>query len=268
MSENCHYWVEHKHAECGNPAEQSVSIAGVDSLLLCRKHHDFLSEKLDLDTFDRPVVKTVVSLGASCYPFMRMKNMFAKERYLFDACRCSHQTLLIMLKTKFRNILKPALHVPNENNVRIGFYDDYNDFWVGHRQRQLMPEIDDSIRRRAQRFLDLPFKKEYVLFIRLRNYYSDPSTFLEPVFIDQIIDMIEKEQDEIYKSLKQFGFENFDVFYIVSSPILTMDGFVTIPEGPLSESVYCLEYPETFINHNWKKCFDHINANYGLPNQG
>jgi len=227
-----------------------------------------MSEKIDLDTFDRTIAPKVISLGASCYPFMRMKNLFSTERYLFDSCRCSHQVLLTMLKSKFRNILNPIPAIPNQNAVRIGFYDEYSDFWVGHRKREQMPDIDATIRRRAKRFLDLVSSNEHIVFIRLRNYYFDPSTFLEPCSSDEIVSMFETEYDQIVLTLKELGFKNFEVFYIISSPILTLDGFITIPEGPISESMYCLEDPESFSNKNWKGCFDFLNSIYSFPTKG
>ena len=236
-------------------------------MLLCEKHHDFLSEKLELDTFDRIVADRMISLGASCYPLMRLKTLFSKQRFLFDSSRCSHETLIKMLDTKFRNILSPNPSVPNENAVRVGFYDDYNDFWVGHRKRSQLGEIEETIVRRAKRFLELPEITGHTVFFRLRSFHWGDSSYLEAFDERDILQTFEREQEELSAALERFGFKSFTVVYVVSSPVLTLNGFVTVPEGKLSETMYCLENPECFKGLNWKGCFDFLNSQFNFTNK-
>ena len=186
----------------------------------------------------------------------------------YDFCRCPHQTLLTMLRTKFKNILYPDPLAPNQTKVQIGFYDEYGGFLVGHRKRELMPEIDATIRRRAQRFLDLASSEKRIVFVRLRNHYFSQDAYLEPVFSDGVISMFEEEQREIVQALTEIGFKNFEVFYIVNSHMLTLDGFITIPEGLLSPSMYCMEDPEGFTGKNWRTCFNHFIQNYAVSGLG
>jgi len=268
MSGNCHFWVEHKRAECGAPAEKFVDIAGVQSLLLCDKHYGFLSQKFDLDVFDRIVADKVVSLGASCFPLIRLKSLFSNERFLFDFSRVNHKTLLAMLESKFRNILSPNPYVPNENIVRIGFYDDYSGFWFGHRKRSQLGEIEETIIRRTKRFLKLREFNGHIVFLRLRNFHWDTASYLEVFNEQNALQSLEEEQEELTKALENFGFKSFTVVYVINSHALTLNGFITIPEGKLSDTMYCLENPECYTGLNWKGCFDFLNSHFNFRNAG
>lgn len=194
-----------------------------------------------------------VSLGASCYPVRMMGELFDLERCLFDFGRCSHKNLLFLLKTEFDKILSPEKNINEEDTFRVGFYGQLLEFWIGHQKREDIKIAHIEMMERCRRFVDLRNFDGHILFVRLRDFNPEPARFLEGVGVDGVFDMFHKEQDEIKESLGAFGFNDFSLLYVVGSRILTLDGLVVIPEGKISDDIYCIENPESPIS-KWDGC--------------
>ncbi|NBQ92853.1 MAG: hypothetical protein EBT82_02370 [Micrococcales bacterium] len=200
-----------------------------------------------------PKKNKAVSLGASCYPVRMMGELFDSERCLFDFGRCSHKNLLFLLKTEFKKILCPENNRDEEDTFRVGFYGQLLEFWIGHQKRADIENAHREMTDRCKRFICLRDFGGHILFVRLRDFNPEPARFLEGVGMDGVFDMFHKEQDEIKESLKVFGFGNFSLLYIVGSRILTLDGLAVIPEGKISDDIYCIESPESPFS-KWDGC--------------
>lgn len=182
-----------------------------------------------------------------------MGELFDSERCLFDFGRCSHKTLLFLLKTEFKKILCPENNRAEEDTFRVGFYGQLLEFWIGHQKREDIKNAYLEMMERCKRFMGLRDFDGHILFVRLRDFNPEPSRFLEGVGAEGVFDMFQKETDEIKESLSAFGFKNFSLFYVIGSRILTLDGLVTIPEGKIADDIYCIESPENPLT-KWDEC--------------
>jgi len=206
-------------------------------------------------------IHKIISLGESCATFIELRAYMPKERYPFDAARVTHDALNNILKSKFVHILNPDKNLPYDNVIRIAFYEPYDGFMFGHQNKKDILEIDQKIKRRSQRFLDLKDYNHKILFIRERFFYGDHQDTK-----DNIIYKIENEYFEIFNNLKQLGFKDFEFLYIVNFPLSTLDGELTIEEGLYNNILFADKMNDTLEERldKWNYIRNIINENFDL----
>lgn len=214
---------------------------------------------------EKKQVTRSISLGGTCQTVIGLKDLFDHQpRLPFDYSTISHYTLCFLLENKFQVILNPREDIELESNFRINFYNHINGFYFGHQKLEEIKEIHEKIKRRCLRFLDLIDKNEAYLFVRQRDINWDNDKWSENLYKETILDEIIKEYDELKQALINFGIKNFELLYVISSPIQTLDGFITIEEGEIAENIYSIDFLGPVDEKNWGKIREEIENKFAF----
>jgi len=209
-------------------------------------------------------IDKIINLGGNCDPMIMLPEIFHETRMPFDFSIILHEALLNMLRSKFThlNYNENLRKLQGDKHFRVSYYNLYEGFYYGHQKLNEILPIHTELLQRCKNFLQLSQSEESVLFIRKRNNFFDKlkPVFFESFYAHDAMQVLQNEYDELKKALQNFGFKNFELAYVICTPLKTLDGFVNVTEGALDNYMYVLE--DSLCKINWSKFKNYLKQHF------